>query len=82
LPASGITSVVVLLLCMTGLDFGALRLGRPETAADRLVALIMAFSVAAPAFWGIYVLMNLWTWVTSLPVFSRRPTDQEPRSTQ
>lgn len=57
-------SVVMLLAAMTGLDFGILGLGRPETAADELVALMMAFSIASPILWAVYLLFNLFTWAS------------------
>jgi ABC-type dipeptide/oligopeptide/nickel transport system permease component len=60
-PAMGI-SVVMLLAAMTGLDFGVLGLGRPDTAADELVALMMAFSIASPILWAVYLLFNLFNW--------------------
>ncbi len=62
LPAATIASVVATLISMLGLDFGLLRLGRPDTAADQLVALMMAFSVSAPAFWGLFLALNAWEW--------------------
>jgi ABC-type dipeptide/oligopeptide/nickel transport system permease component len=76
LPASSIVSVVIVFVSMTGLDFGVLGLGHPETAADRLVALIMAFSVTAPAFWGVYIAVNVWKWLSGLPLFNRQNPDQ------
>lgn len=64
-PAAGL-SVVMLLAAMTGLDFGALGLGRPETAADELVALMMSFSIAAPAMWAVYLVVNAYRWAVGL----------------
>jgi ABC-type dipeptide/oligopeptide/nickel transport system permease component len=64
LPASGAVSVVAALTAMTGLDFGVMGLGHPETAADDLVAWMIAFNVAVPFFWGVYVVTNAWTWAT------------------
>lgn len=65
LPVSSGVSVAAAFASLTGLDFGALRLGRPDTAADALVASIMAFSVAVPVFWGFYVLANAVKWLTA-----------------
>jgi hypothetical protein len=64
LPVSGAVSLVLTFVAMTGLDFGALRLGRPETAADDLVAWMMSFSMAVPVFWSLYIAVNAWTWAT------------------
>lgn len=77
LPAAGV-SVAVLGAAMTGIDFGILGLGRPETAADELVALMMAFSIASPALWAIYVLLNAFNWVVS--VLTSRSTHESGRS--
>lgn len=75
LPVSGAVSLVVVLIALTGLDFGLLRLGRPETAADVLVAWMMSFSVATPVFWGVYMVTNAWKWVAvTLRLRSRRQT--------
>lgn len=62
LPAASLASIVATLVSMTGLDFGRLHLGRPDTAADQLVALLQSFSIAAPAFWGVYLVVNAWHW--------------------
>ena len=62
LPVSGAASVVAALVAMTGLDFGVLGLGHPETAADDLVAWIMSFNVAAPVCWIAYMVIHAWTW--------------------
>ena len=62
LPVSGAASVVAALVSMTGLDFGLMGLGHPETAADDLVAWMMSFSVAVPVFWGAYMCTTAWTW--------------------
>ena len=62
-PAMGV-SFVMLLAAMTGLDFGMLGLGRPETAADELVALMMCFSVASPVLWGVYLVVNAFNWAS------------------
>ena len=62
LPAASLASIVATLISMTGLDLGSLHLGRPDTAADQLVALLQSFSIAAPAFWALYLLMNAWKW--------------------
>ncbi len=62
LPAAAIASIVATLISMLGMDFGLLRLGRPDTAADRLVALMMAFSVSAPSFWAVFLCLNFWEW--------------------
>ena len=66
LPASSGVSVVLVLISVTGIDDGLLGLGRPETAADLLVALMMSFSAAAPALWGVYIVTNAWNWVSGL----------------
>jgi hypothetical protein len=60
-PAAAL-SIVMLLAAMTGLDFGLLGLGRPETAADELVALMMSFSLASPVLWAVYVVINAFNW--------------------
>lgn len=62
LPISGAASVIAALVAMSGLDFGVLGLGHPETAADDLVAWIMSFNVAAPVCWGAYMVIHVWTW--------------------
>ena len=62
LPAAGVASIVATLISMTGLDFGRLHLGRPDTAADELVALLQSFSISAPAFWALYFVANAWKW--------------------
>jgi ABC-type dipeptide/oligopeptide/nickel transport system permease component len=72
IPTSAAASVVATLLAMTGLDFGLLGLGHPETAADDLVAWIMSFSVAVPGCWAVYLLMNFWTWLNSFLAHRRR----------
>jgi ABC-type dipeptide/oligopeptide/nickel transport system permease component len=66
LPVSGAVSVVATLVAMTGLDFGLMGLGHPETAADDVVAWVMSFSVAVPVIWGAYMLINLWKWADGL----------------
>jgi hypothetical protein len=77
-PATGV-SVAMLLAAMTGLDFGVLGLGRPETAADELVALMMAFSVASPILWAVYLAVNAFNWAAgALASRSPRQTDQSP----
>jgi len=62
LPFASGASVVATLVSMLGLDFGFLGLGHPETAADQLVALMMAFSVSAPASWAVFLCLNAWEW--------------------
>ncbi|MFN7980499.1 MAG: hypothetical protein U0Q11_01445 [Vicinamibacterales bacterium] len=62
LPAAAVASIVATLISMLGMDFGLLRLGRPDTAADQLVALMMAFSVSAPSFWAVFLCLNFWEW--------------------
>ena len=62
LPAASAASIVATLVSMMGLDFGSLHLGRPDTAADQLVALLQSFSIAAPAFWALYLIVNAWRW--------------------
>src|SRR5690349_5608812 len=62
-PAAGL-SVVMLFAAVTGLDFGLLGLGRPETAADQLVALMMSFSIASPVLWAVYLVTNAFQWAT------------------
>ena len=62
LPAASVATIVATLISMTGLDFGRLHLGRPDTAADQLVALLQSFSIAAPGFWALYLVLNAWTW--------------------
>jgi ABC-type dipeptide/oligopeptide/nickel transport system permease component len=62
LPAARVASVIATLISMTGLDFGRLHLGHPDTAADELVALMMAFSVSAPAFWVLFLALHAWEW--------------------
>jgi hypothetical protein len=64
LPISGGASVVATLVAMTGLDFGLMGLGHPETAADDLVAWMMSFSVAVPVCWAGYMATNFWLWAT------------------
>ncbi len=78
LPAAAVASVVATLISMLGLDFGLLRLGRPDTAADQLVALMMAFSVSAPSFWGVFLCLNAWEWATGFirhHMSQRRPPE-------
>ena len=77
LPAAGVASVAAALVSMTGLDFGRLHLGRPETAADELVALMMAFSIAAPAFWALFLGIHAWQWAVG---FVRHRMDRRQRS--
>jgi hypothetical protein len=62
LPAASVASIVATLVSMTGLDFGSLHLGQPDTAADELVALLQSFSIAAPSFWALYLVANAWKW--------------------
>jgi len=62
LPAATVLAVLMVLCATLGLDFGLLRLGRVDTAADELVALMMAFSVSVPALWAVYMVTNAWTW--------------------
>lgn len=62
LPAAGAASIAATLISMTGFDFGRLHLGRPDTAADQLVALLQSFSIAAPGFWALYLVVNAWKW--------------------
>ena len=62
LPAAIVGSIVATLISMTGFDFGILHLGRPDTAADQLVALLQCFSIAAPGFWALYLVVNAWKW--------------------
>jgi hypothetical protein len=79
-PASTAISVVAVLVAVIGLDFGLLRLGRPETAADLVVAWMMAFSVATVVLWCVYMVTNFWTWVTTR-WFKRRPSAESAGST-
>jgi hypothetical protein len=74
-PAAGV-SVLMTLLAMTGLDFGILRLGHPDTAADELVALIMSFSVVSPLLWGIYMIASVWQWASGF--FTSAEPRREP----
>jgi ABC-type dipeptide/oligopeptide/nickel transport system permease component len=74
LPASGAVSVVLVLISLTGLDVGLLRLGHPETAADLLVALMMSFSAATPVLWGAYIITNAWTWLSGVRGVGRTRT--------
>lgn len=74
LPGAGALSIVLVLISMTGLDIGLLRLGRPETAADLLVALMMAFSAVTPVLWGAYILTNAWNWASGLRGIGRTRT--------
>ena len=64
LPISTGASIVAALISLTGLDFGVLGLGHPETAADDLVAWMMSFSVAVPVCWAAYMVLAFWTWAT------------------
>lgn len=64
LPIASAVSLVAAVACTTGLDAGLLHLGHPDTAADALVASMMAFSVAVPSFWGVYVVTNGVKWLT------------------
>jgi ABC-type dipeptide/oligopeptide/nickel transport system permease component len=70
LPTSTAVSVLLALVAMTGLDFGLMGLGHPQTAADDLVAWMMAFSAAVPVFWLIYMGTNAWAWLNG--VLARR----------
>jgi len=72
LPLSGAASIAATLVAMTGLDFGLMGLGHPETAADDLVAWLMSFSVVVPACWAGYMIMSLWTWATGFLRHRRR----------
>jgi hypothetical protein len=75
LPTSSAISVIAVLIAVTGLDFGLLRLGRPETGADLVVAWMMSFSVASLALWGVYMITNAWKWATGfLRDWSQRQT--------
>ena len=65
LPASSGVSIVAALASATGVDFGVLRLGRPDTAADVLVASIMAFSIAVPVLWAGYMVSHAFRWLTA-----------------
>lgn len=69
LPASFTASLLATVTAMTGLDFGLLGLGHPETAADDMVAWLMSFSAAVPALWGIYMATNFYAWAAG--VFAR-----------
>ena len=66
LPPSFTVSTGAALAAMTGLDFGLLGLGHPETAADDLVALLMAFSVVLPFLWVAYMAANAWNWAAGV----------------
>lgn len=63
LPASFGGSLVATVVAMLGLDVGLLGLGHPETAADDIVAWLMAFSAAVPALWVVYMATNFYKWV-------------------
>lgn len=65
IPGAGGVSVIGTLAAMTGLDFGLLGLGHPETAADDLVAWMMAFSAALPVFWVYFIGVHVWQWFTA-----------------
>ena len=62
LPVATAASFIATVTAMTGLDFGLLQLGHPETAADALVAWLMSFSAAAPVCWAGYMGVNFWKW--------------------
>ena len=62
IPGAGGVSIVGTLVAMTGLDFGLLGLGHPETAADDLVAWMMTFSAALPVCWVYYIGVHVWQW--------------------
>ena len=62
LPAASVASVVATLVSMTGLDFGRLHLGRPDTAADQLVAFVMAFIGCVLGFWALFCCVNAYNW--------------------
>lgn len=64
IPGAGGVSVVGTLVAMTGLDFGLLGLGHPETAADDLVAWMMSFSAALPVCWLYYIGVHVRQWST------------------
>ena len=80
LPAAGAASIAATLISMTGFDFGRLHLGRPDTAADQLVALLQSFSIAAPGFWALYLVVNVWKWTVGFVQhhLGNRPTRSEP----
>jgi ABC-type dipeptide/oligopeptide/nickel transport system permease component len=73
LPLSGAASVAATLISMTGLDFGILGLGHPETAADDFVAWMMSFSVLVPACWAAYMALAFWQWATGFIGHLRSP---------
>jgi hypothetical protein len=79
LPATGL-SVAMTLLATTGLDFGLMQLGHPETAADELVALMMSFSIASPVLWVVYMVAALWQWTTSFFAWRRRRESDRPQT--
>ncbi|MEQ1728277.1 MAG: hypothetical protein ABL982_07830 [Vicinamibacterales bacterium] len=74
LPASFGASLVGTIVAMLGLDVGLLGLGHPETAADDIVAWLMAFSAAVPVLWVAYMATNFYAWVVA--ALARRGTDQ------
>ena len=78
LPAAGAASIAATLISMTGFDFGSLHLGRPDTAADQLVALLQSFSIAAPGFWALYLVVNAWKWSVGF-VLHYRGSRQTPK---
>lgn len=80
LPVSSGVSLVAALASTTGLDFGVLRLGHPDTAADALVASMMAFSVAVPVFWSLYMVSNGVKWLTAAVHDLRRWRGTQPGS--
>lgn len=73
MPPAGGVSVLTTLVAMTGLDAGLMGLGHPETAADDLVAWMMSFSVAAPVFWGGYIVRHTWVWAAGVLDRRRQP---------
>jgi ABC-type dipeptide/oligopeptide/nickel transport system permease component len=78
LPASIGVSLASTLIAMTGLDFGLLGLGHPQNAADDLVAWMMSFSIAAPAFWGLYTIVNAWRWAVGFVRWIRARHSRPP----
>ena len=62
LPTATVASLVATLVSMTGLDFGRLHLGRADTAADALVALVMSFIVSVLGFWALFAAVNAYNW--------------------
>lgn len=78
LPLSSGVSLAAAFASTTGLDFGMLRLGRPDTAADALVASMMAFSVAVPVLWAVYMASNGVKWLTAAAGDLRNWTRAKP----